>query len=163
MTKLDPYSDETYKARVYSLLSTKEHTRTEIIRALGAKIRADQLTRVLESLASEEKISQRKHYGNYGATYAPRWGLFDHPNQVAEREEEERREIALQKVRDGYIARARADERKASWHSYKESFMVQNDPEEINFLLQKIISRIQLRPARRMQVLAPWKHSVNLF
>lgn len=163
MTKLDPYSDETYKARIYDLLSQKEHTRTEIIRALGAKIRADQLTRVLESLVTDGKISQRKHYGNYGSTYAPRWGLIDHPNQVAEREEEERRQLALQKVREGYLARARAEERKANWHSYKEDFMVQNDPKDFELLVRRIFSRTHHKPTRRAQVAAPWKHSTDLF
>ena len=163
MKKLDPYSDDTYKARIYALLTKKEHTRTEIIKALGAKIRADQLTRVLESLASEKRISKRKHYGNYGSTYAPRWGLINHPNQVAEREEEERRQIALQKVRDSYVARARAEARKADWHSYKEVFMAQNDPKDLDLLIQRIISRTYLKPARRTMMTASWKHSIDLF
>lgn len=87
MVYKDPNDDEYYRKEILKLLRKKEYLRSQMYRALGAKIMAEQLTRVLESLHSENIISCRTlQHGNYPKA----WGLVDHSEQVKDTESKER-------------------------------------------------------------------------
>src|SRR6185503_12312450 len=86
MAYKDQHDDDYYKREILRLLAHQECIRSQMYKAFGRKVKAEQLTRVLDSLQEERKISFR-HLSHSNKPKA--WGLIDHPEQVKHRERQE--------------------------------------------------------------------------
>ncbi len=140
MVYKDPHDDEYYKKKILKHLAKKECVRKQMYRALGAKIKAEQLTRVLESLQAENKISCRTlQYSNYPKA----WGLIDHPEQVKERESRERYQRMWEAQQEKYRAAGREKQAREDWHECLTQFMVANGPDDVNELLLDVLRRLK--------------------
>lgn len=151
MVYKDPHDDEYYKKEILKLLRKKELIRSQMYKALGAKIKAEQLTRVLEVLSTEGKISCRTLHRN---NYPTAWGVVDHPEQVKVREFREREKQAQVHYHQLWLAEKRRQEAKKHWLDYLAEFMVENDPEVICELFLDRLCRYRGKRA--------WLHSFPL-
>ncbi len=163
---VDSHDDEYYRERLLKLLSNQECMRSQMYRAFGAKIKAEQLTRVLESLREEGKISSRRlqfvETGHY--TQCEAWGLFDHPKQIEDREEKQRKKQAEIDRAEAYWAAEYAKETKRHWRDFWDEALVLHSPEDVYAKLHRLLHRSQRSPAwRKEQIIKPWLHSISLF
>lgn len=153
MAYKDPHDDEYYKNEILRLLSDQECIRSQIYKALGAKIKAEQLTRVLESLQAEGKISFR-HLQH--SNHPKAWGMVDHPEQVKAREDQEQFRQRWQSCRDEFTTFAQEREAKRKWLAYLARAMVANDPEVVYELVCRVLMRADSNYA------CTWRHSMPL-
>lgn len=148
MSYKDPHDDDYYKKEILLLLADKECIRSQMYKAFGKKIKAEQLTRVLNSLQLEGKISFR-HLSHGNKPKA--WGLTDHPEQVKHRERQEAYRRWWNE-RIPYTTFAQEREARRKWLAYLYRVMVQNDPETVYELICSALFRAT-EPSRL------WLHS----
>lgn len=149
MVYKDPHDDEYYKKEILKLLRKKELIRSQMYKALGAKIKAEQLTRVLEALSKEGKVSCRTLQRD---NHPKAWGLIDHPEQVSDRESKKRWQEIWEREQEKYRAAAREKQAREDWQKYLTQVMVTNAPEDIYELVRDMLHR-QRRSHRA------WLHS----
>lgn len=149
MVYKDPHDDEYYKREILKLLRKKELIRSQMYKALGAKIKAEQLTRVLEALSKEGKISYRTLQRD---NYPKAWGLVDHPEQVSDRESKKRWQEIWDRQQERYRAAAREKQAREDWHAFLTQMMVSYNPDEVYGLVCTALHRATER--RRS-----WLHS----
>lgn len=137
MSYKDPHDDDYYKKEVLRLLADKECIRSQMYKAFGKKIKAAQLTRVLDSLHQEGRISFRHlSHGNHPKA----WGLIDHPEQLKYRGQQE---VSRRwwNERTPYISFAEEREARRKWLAYLYRVMRQNDPETVYELVCSALFR----------------------
>lgn len=140
------------------------HQSSNIYKAFGAKIKAEQLTRILDSLKSQNVISSRRlgfaETGHHN--YPEAWGLYDHPKQKKARAFKEERMLASIAAAEEFRAAQRAKLAKQHWHEFWDEAKVVNDPEDVYAKLHRLL-RAQRTPVKRKeQISDPWRHSIAL-
>ena len=162
---VDPHDDEYYKERLLKLLASQECIRAQIYKAFGAKIKAEQLSRILDSLKEQNIISSRRlgfvETGHHN--YPEAWGLYDHPKQIEARAYKEQRRLACVAAEEEFRAAQRAKLAKQHWHEFWDEAIVSNAPEDVYARLHRMLLRAQKTTVRRKeQISEPWMHSIAL-